>query len=416
MASTRWSPATITTCEPTTQPYYAPCIAERTYGAIKGEELVYPDFQLREPIFAPSRLENDREEWRTFVEGIRERAARCSDEWYCYRGQHGQNIILANATYTGNPPADTWSDEACMSDGVSLRGISVLAEDTQLTDAEYAATYPIDSLLIATSPDSWSFQHFLDRITHIVAQGAPLARNVSSIEAVTGRTPVSVVAELWDTLGFSAARVHHQSTVAAKEIIFGCRTPLSHPWLSLRSLETFGLNNSRVPITERKKVVYFSRSEGHTLNGGRRVLNEGDLLTSIRALLVERDQGEELVMFRQEDFPSQHELMMWFESNVRAVIGPHGGALYNHRWTGVDTLVLEMTPTSRPSQMFWEEASMLGQVYANLILPSGMDTNMNADIPAIIEILKEYLGKPDPRGPAITEAYRWHAPEVMEPS
>lgn len=91
--STRWTPAVLTTCEPTTQRYYAPCIAERTRGAVKGEELVYPDFQLREPIFAPSRLQNDRSQWHAFTEGIRERAARCSDEWYCYRGQHGQNIV-----------------------------------------------------------------------------------------------------------------------------------------------------------------------------------------------------------------------------------------------------------------------------------------------------------------------------------
>ena len=45
LPSTRWSPTILTTCTPgLTQPYYAPCIALRTPGAIKGEELVYPDF------------------------------------------------------------------------------------------------------------------------------------------------------------------------------------------------------------------------------------------------------------------------------------------------------------------------------------------------------------------------------------
>ena len=65
--------------------------------------------------------------------------------------------------------------------------------------------------------------------------------------------------------------------------------------------------------------------------------------------------------------------------------------------------------------MFWEEASMLSQAYATLVLTSGQDTNMLADIPAVIEILEEHLGRPDSRGPPITEAYRWHAPEVMIP-
>lgn len=94
-SSSRWAPTIITECTPHTQHYYAPCIADRTYSAIRGQELIYPDFQLREPIFAQSRLEEDQRQWRTFVEGIRERAARCSDEWYCYRGQHGQNIVTS---------------------------------------------------------------------------------------------------------------------------------------------------------------------------------------------------------------------------------------------------------------------------------------------------------------------------------
>lgn len=52
-----------------------------------------------------------------------------------------------------------------MADGVSFTGLEVLPEGTHLTEEEYEAKYPIDSLLIATSPDSWSFQHFLDRVT-----------------------------------------------------------------------------------------------------------------------------------------------------------------------------------------------------------------------------------------------------------
>ena len=99
--STRWTPTILTTCTPgLTQRYYAPYIALRTPGAIKGEELIYPDFRLREPVYARSRREGDGKLWREFVKGIGERAGRCggSEEgeegvWYCYRGQHGQNIV-----------------------------------------------------------------------------------------------------------------------------------------------------------------------------------------------------------------------------------------------------------------------------------------------------------------------------------
>ena len=82
-----------------------------------------------------------------------------------------------------------------------------------------------------------------------------------------------------------------------------------------------------------------------------------------------------------------------------------------------NTLVIELTPTTRPSLMFWEEASMLSQVYANVILPpsdGGSGTDMYADVQAVLEILEEYLGRADPRGVAIGEAYRWGGEEVLE--
>ena len=62
--------------------------------------------------------------------------------------------------------------------------------------------------------------------------------------------------------------------------------------------------------------------------------------------------------------------------------------------------------------MFWEEASLLGQVYANTILPAAGGTNMNADIPAVLEMLRTHLGQPDARGKAISEMYRWRGPEL----
>jgi hypothetical protein len=79
-----------------------------------------------------------------------------------------------------------------------------------------------------------------------------------------------------------------------------------------------------------------SRSHGGAGNGGRRVLNEDEMLDDIRELLSQRKQGEELVLFhelqQEPGMTSEHALMAWFHANARAVIGPHGGALFNHRW------------------------------------------------------------------------------------
>ncbi|KAI0777507.1 hypothetical protein BD413DRAFT_181118 [Trametes elegans] len=419
LPSGRWAPISMSTCLPGMAPYLSPCLAERRQGAVFGEELIYPDFRIREPLFAPARVNDDAPEWRKLLGGIKERGALCEDgKWVCYRGQTGQNIVLVNATFNGNPPADNWSDNACMSDGVTTAGLETAETNASTnmlaTPGEYDEAFPTDALLIATSPDSWSFQHFLDRVTHIVMQGAHLTLGHPPPDVVTGRSPGPAVSEMWEMLGMEGSRIHYGTRrIAAKAIIFSCRSPLIHPWPSLRTLETFGLNPDGVPLDERKKIVYFSRSHGQTTNGGRRVLNEKQLLNEIRGLLDERGQGEELVLFHDLGFHSQRDLMEWFHKNVRAVVGPHGGGLYNHRWTGKDTLVLEMMSQTYTSLMFWEEASTLGQVYATTFLPPASGTDMIADIPAMLEIMRRHLGKPDPRGPSLRRMYRWHAEELM---
>ncbi|EIW58394.1 uncharacterized protein TRAVEDRAFT_58667 [Trametes versicolor FP-101664 SS1] len=420
-ASRQWAPASLNTCPPGTPSYLAPCLAQRREGAVYGEELIYPDFRLHEPLFAPSRADGDRPEWRRKLDGIMERASFCKDKrWVCYRGQTGQNVVLANATFKGNPPADLWVDDACMSDGVTTAGLATAPADaainTLATQAEYDAAFPVDTLLIATTPDSWSFQHFLDRITHIVAQGHHFTFGESAPEVVAGRPPGGAVSEMYDMLGLGGGKVHFRSPrVAAKKVVFSCRSPLVHPWLSLRSLEMFGLDPAGIPIDRRKKVVYISRSHGSTSNSGRRVRNEDQMLEGVRALLAMRDQGEELVLFHELGISSQPQIMAWFHENVRAVIGPHGGGLYHHRWTGRDTLLLELMPRSWTSHMFWEEAGMLGQTYANILLEPVREksTDMEADIPAVLEILSAQLGKPDARGVGLERLYRWHAPELL---
>lgn len=96
--------------------------------------------------------------------------------------------------------------------------------------------------------------------SHIITQSTSPSLNTSpttsTIDAITGlRTPDPSVAEMWSLLGFDASKVHqYQHPISAKEVMFSCRTPLVHPWLSLRVLERFGLDVGRVPIEERKKV------------------------------------------------------------------------------------------------------------------------------------------------------------------
>jgi hypothetical protein len=78
--------------------------------------------------------------------------------------------------------------------------------------------------------------------------------------------------------------------------------------------------------------VYMSRSDGRASNKGRKVVNEDELLEGITKSLAERNRGEELVVFNPDDYETTDQLLAWFSENVAAVIGPHGGAMINHRW------------------------------------------------------------------------------------
>lgn len=162
------------------------------------------------------------------------------------------------------------------------------------------------------------------------------------------------------------------------------------------------------------QIVYFSRSDGHAINIGRKVLNQAALLAAIKELLVERGESEELLVFNEAVFDSFSATATFLRDNARAIVGPHGGGLYHHRFAGPDTLVLEFQPETVHEAMFFEEASLLSQVYRVMSFPAIADgkTDFDVDVGAVVEVLGEQLGCRDERGDSVTEVYQWTSPEL----
>ncbi|KAJ7603578.1 hypothetical protein FB45DRAFT_995127 [Roridomyces roridus] len=384
--------------------YYAPCAAQKLQHVAYAEELIYPDFEIREPYFAK---DEHRDAWRAATSDISERAVLDSG-WMAYRGQTGQNFVFNDVKYSASWNLDSWSPKSCMSSLISTSSIQPLSRK------EKAADTLLPAVTIAHSPDSYSFQHHLDRVTHIIAQGAHLLHGVQRPYAATGRRGPQRVQDLWARLGYDEEHVlYDQQEVEAETMVFSCRAVLIHPWLSLKTLEAFGIEHDPAPKSgKRNKVVYMTRSDGRALNRGRRIVNEEQVLDGIRALLAERGRGEELVVFNPEDFKTTDDLFSWFNQNVAAVVGPHGGAMINHRWAAKGTFVLEMLPTTRVSMMIFEEASVLSQTYAAIVVPPTQpeDTDMEVDVRDVVELLQKHLGIPgeDP----LRRGYHWRAKEL----
>ncbi|KAJ7477971.1 hypothetical protein B0H11DRAFT_2028904 [Mycena galericulata] len=400
--SAPWAPMSLARCEFGMPGHYAPCVAEHLSNVAYAEELLYPDFQIREPYFVK---EEHRNKWRQATLEITDRAVFDSG-WMVYKGQTGQNFVFNDVQYTwSSSHFDTWSPEACMSSLVSTSYIQPIVNKSE-------ATPILPIVTVAVSPDSYSFQHHLDRVTHIIGQGAHLLYGSNSTSfVVTGRQGSRTVQRLWELLGYDKDHVlYKEEEVKAETMLFSCRAVLIHPWLSLKVLEMFGIeHNDDVDPGTRKQVIYMSRSDGRTNNPGRRVLNEADVLAGIRELLSQRNRSEELVVFNPDEYETPDQLFSWFSKNVAAVIGPHGGAMMNHRWAARGTLVVEMMPSTNVPMMIFEEASVLSQKYAAIVAePVGAD--MVVDVEDILSLLRAYLGvvEEDP----LRKSYHWRAKEL----
>jgi hypothetical protein len=319
-----------------------------------------------------------------------------------------------------------------MNPATSLRNLDIASRN--VSETENTTTTLANALLIH-SPDSWSFQHFLDRITHVVAQAEHLTRG-SNLTALTGRRGTARVEGLWRAIGFDEDHVWHapERDMTIEKLFFSCKAVLVHPYLALKAMEQMDIAWTRpefnVSLSDRKtvgrasiqheicaetdrvfcsfQVLYMSRSNGQTKNGGRRVINEAEVLAAVRQTLLERNLNETLVEFDQEQYADVQALSEFMSHQVVAIVGPHGGAMMNHRFGAPDTLVIEFFPTNWMNFAHWEESSMLNQTYAAIVVEPTEGTDIEIDPENVAQLLRDNLGKV--RQESIHNAYPW----VME--
>ncbi|CAK9781135.1 unnamed protein product [Cutaneotrichosporon oleaginosum] len=403
LPSSVFAPMVVRDCTHLTPAWFAPCVAlrapfsDQTYG----EELVYPDFGLPVPLFAK---EEHAERWQEGLRSIADRAIY-RDGYVVYKSQHGQNFVVSNVVYTPEGYLDTWNGHACTGPNARLG-------DLKLDPAPPMVNTTRGTALVVNSPDSWSFQHWLDRAAHVIAQSAHLTR--ASATALTGKRGNELVEALWHRIGYSDVVHRPETQMTFDALVFSCKAVLIHPFLSWRALELLQLPFIREvppsPPASKTTVLYMSRSDGSTANAGRNVLNEPDVIAGVESLLQVRDRGETLAHWSNIHALFEHDLdglinYMW--RNVSAVIGPHGGALINHRFAGPGTMVLGFLPTTHMSYLNYEETSMLNQTYAAIVVdPAGQSVDdMMIDPADVTVLLNAHLGKP--RRENLVLSYQW---------
>lgn len=415
LPSDEWRPLLATICAPGMPKQYAPCLAaaNNISNLHVAQEWVYPDFAIRQPHFVQPQHADivlPRLEMRFRRE---RRGGAASPYWYYYLNQHGRNLVFSNVTYdaaTSPPPGWTSDNRHCMGGKiVSHSQYARASRDSDVKSGTDLATF--DTVMFAASPDSASFQHWSDRVAMMLVQTEEVRSSRGQIKYISSPPRDKSVEEGWRLL----ANVTDTSTqlmapqglkLLARSFIFACDTPLIHPYLMQRSGELLlagaGLDPRGKPLSERRVVLMASRmNDKNALNGGRRWLNNKDCMAAIQQLLEKRGQGEVVQEWDYSQFQSHTDVIKFFSTEVRALVGTHGGAMYNAQFLTNPSLVLEIWP-SRNGQTFvptpnviWEISSTRGLQHWALPVQTVDDrsSDVNVDCQVVVSILEQHLGR-----------------------
>ncbi|ETL25559.1 hypothetical protein L917_04360, partial [Phytophthora nicotianae] len=410
----QWAPMIVSKCMHGMDKRAAPCIKEanRT-NIVEAQELMYPAFRLKLPNFVNADV---KAKWLS--QGLHVDRMRVSEDqlWADYPTFQGQNMVFSDAVYRGDPPPDIWSENGCMGHDVAHTSF---VHNLNINVSELGNGKNVDTLVVATSPDSWSFQHFIDRVAVVWSQAQlviPAMRKNDTI-IVAGKEPRdSIVNEIYEVM--VGQHLHNPEWVFAKRLVFSCRAPLIHPFTTQRITENI-LHSLPLPTSatkaDRNVILFLSRSNGgKAFNGGRQILNEPEVFDAISAMLNATGRPEKLQYFRHDEFSGLEDVATFMRDRVKMMIGPHGAAFYNSRFAQPRTALIEIIPD--PSKFFvpcfWEQARLLGQDYsAHVGKTQNKQNDMVIDnIHEVVQLVQgrlAYLDKSYRMQDALDHKYAW---------
>ncbi|KAF1788448.1 Glycosyltransferase AER61, uncharacterized [Phytophthora cactorum] len=293
--------------------------------------------------------------------------------WAEYPSFQGQNMVFANAVYRGDPPPDIWSEKDAWAMTSPTRLLSMT--DTNASDWQ-----------LERGPDSWSFQHFVDRVAVVWSQAQLVIPTVKKTETVivSGRKPRDAIVN----------NIYKRIT----ENIFQSLPP-----------------SATASESDRNIILFLSRSSGgKAFNGGRRILNEPKLFDAISSMLKATGRPEKLQYFRHDKFNGLDDVATFMRDRVKMMIGPHGAAFYNARFAQPHTALIEIIPD--PNKFFvpcfWEQARLLGQDYSAHVgeTQNAQNDMMVDDIQNVVQLVQDrlaYLDKSYRMLDALDHKYAW---------
>jgi len=219
--------------------------------------------------------------------------------------------------------------------------------------------------LVIQVPESWSFQHFLDGSFPKFIQWLDFIgpETLLVVEPSAKRFLCDLPAE--QNLP-AYCKIGHQIT-SAQLLHYGCLAPTMHPYQWLRMRSFVGVRE--IPMSARNVILYATRAGGQVKNRGQRVVVNDE---QVQELLIQhfKSRMEEVVIYRSDEYSPMENLRLW--NAARAVIGPHGGALYNSFFCLPETVMVEFMDFPHDDRIVeghlvpYKAANFLGHKYYSL--------------------------------------------------
>ena len=216
--------------------------------------------------------------------------------------------------------------------------------------------------------EGWSFQHWFDNLYPRIWQ---VYKESKSVVAVIEHPRDKILYDLWAVLGFFGDNLVEANPEGfeMKTCVYPKNSQIrAHPNM-IRDLRSLYMGHQQVS----NKVIWIHRSEHSTHNGGRFVTNEHEIIKAIE------NKGFNVITFSGTD--NMADAVSIF-SDAYAIVGVHGGGLYNQYFASNETRIIELMPvklngllhsqTSASSiprlahRCIWHNANLIGQTYIRI--------------------------------------------------
>ena len=239
-------------------------------------------------------------------------------------------------------------------------------------------------------PGGNTFQHFLDGVLPKLMQSLHILQN-PNVKILMRRPRDKILFEFFSALKISSDRLvfvsENTRRIGADTLIFTCNTPPIHPLLWQRGRAALGGSEVRRVPVEEAFIILVTRAGSY--NGGRRILNEEDLIK-----LLHTRYGEDFVKVFKGPMDLKSTVDLY--GRARLILGSHGGGMYNVNFAPMDTAVVEFMPVKKngdmmaaSATMIWIQALMLQQTYWRVCVeahhPNG---DMNVDLQELEQLLQ----------------------------